>query len=134
MSHKTSKIHPMPTTGNSKENNETIVTINEPDRIPDWRCVTIACIDMYYEGRKVRKLKKILRCISSTIVLLLSSLLYGLLTLLIVRNRGLRYEEMVTDILISLPIGFGLIVFVFYISKCICCPKSEVTLIGAFYK
>lgn len=134
MSHKTSKVHPMPTTGNSKEDNETIITINQSHRIPDWRCVSIACIDMYYEGRKVRKIKKILRYISSTTVLLLSSLLYGLLTLLIVRNRGLRYEEIVTDILISFPIGFGLIVFVFYISKCICCPKSDISLLGAFYK
>lgn len=134
MSHKTSKVHPMPTTGNSKEDNETIITINQSHRIPDWRCVSIACIDLYYEGRKVRKIKKILRYISSTTVLLLSSLLYGLLTLLIVRNRGLRYEEIVTDILISFPIGFGLIVFVFYISKCICCPKSDISLLGAFYK
>lgn len=134
MSHKTSKVHPMHTTGNSKEDNETIITINQSHRIPDWRCVSIACIDLYYEGRKVRKIKKILRYISSTTVLLLSSLLYGLLTLLIVRNRGLRYEEIVTDILISFPIGFGLIVFVFYISKCICCPKSDISLLGAFYK
>jgi len=124
----------MPTTGNSKEDNETIITINQSHRIPDWRCVSIACIDMYYEGRKVRKIKKILRYISSTTVLLLSSLLYGLLTLLIVRNRGLRYDKIVTDILISFPIGFGLIVFVFYISKCICCPKSDISLLGAFYK
>ena len=124
----------MHTTGNSKEDNETIITINQSHRIPDWRCVSIACIDLYYEGRKVRKIKKILRYISSTTVLLLSSLLYGLLTLLIVRNRGLRYEKIVTDILISFPIGFGLIVFVFYISKCICCPKSDISLLGAFYK
>ncbi len=67
-----------------------------------------------------------------TIILLASSILYGMIVILIVRDKGFKCEPI--DILYSIPIGLSLIFTVFHIIKCICCPKDDFNLIEAVCK
>ena len=125
------KIYPAtPCTGNAKD--DTLININDENTIDKWHCLFLDCKDRYYEGIKVRKMKKVFRIIGSILLFLISSLVYGLVLLLIIRNRGLRQEEMLTDILISIPLGLAFIFGVFHGMKCCCCPKEKVNLINTF--
>jgi hypothetical protein len=67
-----------------------------------------------------------------TIIFLVASIIYGMVVILIVRDKGFKCEPI--DILYSIPIGLGLIFTVFYIIKCICCPKDDISLIEAVCK
>lgn len=67
-----------------------------------------------------------------TIIFLASSILYGMIAILIVRDKGFKCEPI--DILYSIPIGLSLIFTVFHIIKCICCPKDDFSLIEAVCK
>ena len=67
-----------------------------------------------------------------TLILLVSSILYGMIVILIVRDKGSKCEPI--DILYSIPIGLELIFTVFYVIKCICCPKDDISLIETICK
>jgi len=67
-----------------------------------------------------------------TIIFLVASIIYGLVVILIVRDKGFKFQPI--DILYSIPIGLGLIFTVFHIIKCICCPKDDISLIEAVCK
>jgi len=51
---------------------------------------------------------------------------------LIVRDKGSKCEPI--DILYSIPIGLEHIFTVFYVIKCICCPKDDISLIETIGK
>lgn len=79
-----------------------------------------------------KKLNDGISIFMGTIIFLVASIVYGMVLILIVRDNGFKFEPI--DILYSIPIGLSLIFTVFYIIKCICCPKDDFNLIEAVCK
>jgi hypothetical protein len=81
------------------------------------------CNKKMYDGKSI---------FIGTIIFLAASIMYGMIVILIVRDNGFKFQPI--DILYSIPIGMSLIFTVFYIIKCICCPKDNFSLLEAVCK
>ena len=96
----------------------------EEEMLKKWGMIyCCSCKDNVNEGTHIRKIKHCFRIIFATIFFLLSSILYGIITILIVRNGKFTFKPI--DILISIPVGFAVLFGIFHFCKCICCPKEK---------
>ena len=117
----------MPNIGSSKVVSECcIIDIKkrQEEYLKKWDIIYYCnCKDNVNEGKYVRKIKHCFRIIFATLLFFISSIMYGMITILIVRDSGFKFKPI--DILISIPIGFLVLFTAFNLCKFICCRKEK---------